>query len=116
MERLKHINQFNIVLGLWLIAAPFVLNYATRIETLGDITVGVVFIACSGWMLLGLQFADWCPWVQMLGGIWLIASPFVERYGQLSRPFTNDIIIGGLGILTSATIAWLSTSRQRRPA
>ena len=28
MERLKHIVQINIVLGAWLIVAPFVMGYS----------------------------------------------------------------------------------------
>jgi hypothetical protein len=117
MERLKHIVQINILLGAWLIAAPFVLAYAgSRTEMGNDIALGVLLIACSWWMLAATAGQVAAAGLQLLGGLWLIAAPFVWHYGQISRPFRNDIVVGILAALVSASAAWMLTSRTRTAA
>ena len=117
MQRLKHIIQINILLGAWLIAAPFVLGYAgSRMEMGNDVALGILLIACSWWMLAAAAGQVGAGEVQLLGGLWLIAAPFVWHDGQFSRPFSNDIVVGILSVLVSATATWMLGSRVRKPA
>lgn len=117
MERLKHVIQINILLGAWLIAAPFVLGYAgSRMELGNDVAVGVLLIACSWWMLAAAAGQVAAGGLQLLGGLWLIAAPFAWHYRQLSRPFSNDIILGILSVLVSATALWMFTSTVKKAA
>ena len=52
MERLKHIVQINILLGAWLVVAPFVMGYSgTTVEMVNDVALGVWLIGCSWWIL-----------------------------------------------------------------
>ena len=47
MERLKHIVEINIVLGAWLILAPFVMGYSgSTVELTNDVALGVLLIGC----------------------------------------------------------------------
>ena len=117
MERLKHIIQVNILLGAWLIAAPFVLGYAgSRMEVGNDVALGVLLILGAWWMLAAADGQIGAGGLQLVGGLWLIAAPFVWHYGQRSRPFSNDIVIGVLTVLVSATATWMLASRMRRVA
>jgi hypothetical protein len=117
MERLKHIVQLNILLGAWLIAAPFVLGYAgSRMQVGNDVALGVLLIACSWWLLAAASGQVAAAGLGLLGGLWLIAAPFVWHYGQLSRPFSNDVIVGILSVLVSASAMWMITSRTKTPA
>jgi hypothetical protein len=109
MERVKHIVQFNILLGAWLIAAPFVLGYAASTREMGnDLALGVLLIAAAGQVGAGS--------LALLGGLWLIAAPYVWHYGHLSRPFSNDIFVGILSVLVSTTATWMIAARTRNPA
>jgi hypothetical protein len=114
MGRLKHIIEANIVLGAWLIAAPFVLGYTgSRMEMGNDIAIGVLLIACSWWMLTAAAGRAAAEGLQLLGGLWLIAAPFVWQYHRLSRPFTNDIAVGILTVLVAATATWMFNAQMR---
>ena len=117
MERLKHVIEINILLGAWLIAAPFVLGYAgSRPELGNDVAVGALLIACSWWMLAAGTGQIAAGGLQLLAGLWLIAAPFLWHYGQLSRPFTNDVIIGILAVLVGCASMWMLNSKMRRLA
>jgi len=117
MESLKHLFQLNILLGAWLIAAPFVLDYSgSSVAMRNDVAIGVVLVACSWWLLAVTTGRIAADVFQLLGGLWLIAAPFVWHYGQLSRPFGNDILVGICSVLVSATSLWILNARSRRPA
>jgi SPW repeat-containing protein len=117
MERLKQIVQINILLGAWLLVAPFIMGYSgTAVKLANDVVVGVVLIGCSWWIVAGLAGPAVCSAFQLLGGLWLIVAPFYFRYENLSRAFTNDIIVGILAAVVGATATWMLGSRLRRPA
>lgn len=117
MKGLKHLIQVNVLLGAWLFAAPLVLGYAgSRMEVSNDVAVGVLLIACSWWMLAAAESQIRAGGLQLLGGLWLIAAPFVWHYGHLSRPFSNDVIVGILAALISVTATWMLASRVGRTA
>jgi hypothetical protein len=117
MERLKHIVQVNVLLGAWLFAAPFVLGYGgSRLELGNDVAVGALLIACSWWILAADAGQVGVAGLQLLGGLWLIAAPFAWRYAHLSRPFSNDLVVGVVSVLTSATAAWMLASKARSAA
>jgi hypothetical protein len=54
--------------------------------------------------------------LEFIGGLWLVAAPFVFHYQRMSRPFGNDVGVGVLSVMVSATAAWMLASRQRRVA
>jgi SPW repeat-containing protein len=117
MERVKHIVQINILLGAWLIVAPFVLGYSSaRPEMTNDFALGVVLIGCSWWILAAMPLTDFSQWLQIVGGLWLIAAPFVLHYGRFSPPFANDLVVGILSLLTSVSATWMLASRVKNAA
>lgn len=117
MERLKHIVQTNILLGVWLIVAPFVLGYSfSKVELSNDIVLGAWLIGCSWWILTAEVGQIRASALEVLGGLWLVAAPFVFHYQRLSRPFGNDVGVGLVSVMISATAAFMLASRQKRVA
>jgi len=117
MERLKHIVQINILLGAWLIVAPFILGYSgSPAESAVDIAVGVVIISCSWWILAAMRGRVGASAIQILGGLWLMAAPFYFHYVKMSRVFANDLIAGLLIAIVGATATGMIAARLRRPA
>jgi hypothetical protein len=117
MERPKHIIQINIILGAWLIIAPFIMGYSTStVEMANDIALGVLLVGCSWWTVAVAAGQVGVGTLELLGGIWLIAAPFALHYESLSRAFVNDIGVGILSVLVSATGTWMFASRLRRAA
>ncbi len=104
-------SSLNILLGLWLIIAPFVLNYA-RLEAAetNDIIVGIIVAVIAAIRSFGAFTQPGWSWVNVLLGIWLIIAPFVLGYSAYATPLWNDIILGVL----IAILAWTSATSVRR--
>jgi hypothetical protein len=116
MERLKHTAEINVVLGAWLILAPFVMGYSgSRVELTNDVALGVLLIGCSWWIVEAATGQVGAA-LGLLGGIWLVAAPFVLHYQRMSRAFANDIGVGILSVLVSLTATWWLVSKLRRAA
>lgn len=114
MDRIKHIVEFNILLGAWLIVAPFVMGYsATTVEVANDVGLGVWLIGCSWWMLAAVSGRVGAGTLELIGGLWLVAAPFVLHYQRMSRPFDNDIAVGILAVTASVTAMWMLSSKLR---
>jgi hypothetical protein len=117
MERLRHIVEINILLGAWLIIAPFALRYSgSTVELYNDVGLGVLLIACSWWILASHWGQIGGGALELLGGLWLVASPFVLHYGRLSRVFRGDIAVGILSVIVSAIVTWMLATSVRRVA
>lgn len=117
MERLKHIVQINILLGAWLIVAPFIMGYfGSTVQLANDVTIGVLLIGCSWWILAALNGQVGASILQLLGALWLVAAPVSFHYAKLSRAYTNDLTVGSLAAVVAAGAAWMLMSSLRRPA
>jgi len=117
MERLKHVVQINVLLGAWLIVAPFILGYSGSMVELGnDISIGLVLVGCSWWILAAMRGQLGATTLQLLGGLWLVAAPFYFHYEKLSRAYTNDVIAGVLVVMVGVTAMWMLAARLRRVA
>ncbi len=113
MERIKHLVQLNILLGAWLVVAPFVMGYSgTTVEMVNDVALGVWLIGCSWWILAAASRRV-AGTLELLGGMWLVAAPFVLHYRRMSWPFDNDIAVGILAMIVSATAMWMLSSRLK---
>ena len=97
-------SGLNIIAGLWLIVAPFVLGYTAPTPRLNDIILGVVIGVFALIRTFTPLRATWLSWANIVLGLWLIAAPFVIGYsGQ--APLYNDIV---LGIIVIGLAAWSS--------
>jgi hypothetical protein len=116
MERLKHIIEINILLGAWLVAAPFILGYSSSTaELANDVAIGALLIGCSWWILAAMPAPLGCGALQFLGALWIVGAPFYFHYEKQSRAYTNDLFIGVLAVIVSATATWMMATQLRRP-
>jgi len=100
----------DILAGIWLIIAPFLLNYSARGGSVAnDVIVGIVVLVLAGVQISGENYrTSWPSWINVLLGLWLIAAPFLLGYPSGSAAMWNDIILGivvGALSLTSALSA-----------
>jgi hypothetical protein len=113
-------NALVVLLGAWLVAAPFVLGYdragAEFSATVNDIATGVVLVlvALLGMVVPARGTALWV--VEAALGAWVVAAPFVLFYSADS-PATaatwNDILTGTAVVLVAAAAAVLARRRRR---
>ena len=115
---MKRIIEVNLILGIWLIVAPFVLMYATgHIPAVSnDIVVGILLVGCSLWVLGAPTTPLTAIAFESLCGAWLIAAPFAFHERALRHAFTNNMIVGGIILLVCVGEEWMLTHGQRRAA
>lgn len=105
---MKRITYVNLILGIWLIVAPFVFGgFATnQTAAVNDIAIGVLLIASSWWIVAATTAQLAVSSFQLLCGIWLILAPFVLEYGGFAPGAQNDLIVGVVVAITGALETW----------
>ena len=97
----RRLPAVNIVLGIWLIASPYILRYATW-ET-ARIMVPLVGVVVFGMAITRLAMTSaqfwWLSLVNIVAGIWLIVAPFVLGYSDSQAAMLTSVITGALVVL-----------------
>lgn len=94
-NQVKVVSGTNIVAGLWLLIAAFVLGYAGIAAALwNEILVGAA-IAVLAWLRVSnpTQRAG-LSWTNVVLGLWLIGAPFILGYAGTAAAMWNEVIIG----------------------
>lgn len=110
VSQIKTASGFNLLLGLWLVIAPFLLRYATSTSIGNDITIGIIIALLAAFRLFGAYRAAWLSWLNALLGIWLIVAPFILGYDS-SSALWNDIIVG---LFIAFLGIWSATASRSR--
>lgn len=102
--KVKWQDWTNLIFGLWLFIAPWVLQPPA---TTGDSAVWnlwIVGIAVAVFALAAMfAFQVWEEWVNVGLGVWLLASPWILGFSSVSALTWNAVI---LGVLIAAVAGW----------
>lgn len=105
-------DLINAVLGLWLLASPWVIGYDDGGTAMWNaITAGVLLAALA----LGAVFIPraWEEWAQGGIGAWLIASPWVLAFSEREGPMLTAM---WAGIAVVALALWTLLADKERGA
>jgi hypothetical protein len=104
---MNRVSYINLILGAWLVASPVVLGSSAtdRIAAANDVSLGVLLIALSWWLLAARTAHLYMSGCQLLCGAWLIAAPFVLTYRGFYATL-NDAIVGAVVVIVSLFEAW----------
>jgi hypothetical protein len=108
----RTLNSINIIAGIYLIVAPFILGYGslTRAVT-NDVVVGILVVILGAISLVAMRSS--APrWLNAVLGAWLILSAFILGYSGTSQALWNDIIVGVVVLVLSIWSASTMASRQ----
>lgn len=90
----------NILLGFFLIAAPFTFGYKSSVMMYSDTISGALLIVFS--LLSADPFRLWAPWASSVVGLWLLFAPLIFWSPDASA-YIIDSIVGifaiGLSVL-----------------
>jgi len=103
----------NLVLGLWLAASPWTLDFVTHGTAARNAwAVGaLITIAALAAMFL---YHSWEEWVNAALGTWLVLSPYLLDYATQQQAATwNQFIIG---VLVFILAVWAGVRRNERLA
>jgi hypothetical protein len=102
----------NVVVGLWLIASPWALGYATLTTPAWNAYVVGVIIAVAALAAL-FAFHAWEEWVSVALGAWLLVSPWLLGFAATSTALWNQLVVG---LIVGALALWSALSMRDHPA
>lgn len=95
MERSHPPMVVNVLAGVWLALAPFVLGYSwIDSARWNDVLVGVAVAALAVGRLRGLG-AGAC-WAMAVLGFWQLLAPAMFGYRGFATANMNDVVMGGI--------------------
>ena len=96
-------SGINLILGLWLIIAPFVLGFTAHTHSeWNTIIVGILVATIAAIRIWGGRGASWLSWINAGLALWLIVSPWIYGNSDISAILWNDIIVGVVVLVLSA--------------
>lgn len=91
----------NVILGCWLISAPFAFSGRFGMDAWNDIASGALLVLFG---LLSLKpMRMWAPWASCFVGIWLLFAPLIF-WTPSAAIYASDTIVGALAIAFSVLI------------
>lgn len=104
----------NLVLGVWLIASPWILEFTAVDYALGNAYIIGAIVAVAAAAAL-VKFQEWEEWVNAVLGLWLIASPWLFEFAATTATAEtqaafyatwNFVVTGALVIGLASWSAW----------
>jgi hypothetical protein len=91
-----------VLLGVWLIASPWILGYAGRLSAAGEAyLIGVAIMAIA--LLARVRPQRWQEWTAVTLGVGLALSPWVLAFSDLTAPTWNMVAVG---TITATVDGW----------
>ncbi|QTE50406.1 SPW repeat protein [Mucilaginibacter rubeus] len=91
----------NVLLGFFLMAAPFTFGYKSAAMTYSDLISGVLLVIFS--LLSANPFRLWAPWASAFVGVWLLFAPLIF-WSPDATAYITDSIAGVFAIGLSVLI------------
>ena len=109
----------NVLLGGWLIAAPFVFD-ASGVTRWNDVLVGAVIALIAGYNYTRVRSgrpatAIGAGFVALLG-CWLVVAPFVLGLGLEGPALWTDVVVGTVVASFGSYNAYAATASGRNPS
>jgi len=109
----KWTSGTNLVAGIWLILAPFILGYSAVTGALwNDILVGLAITGLAWARVAKPLENEAASWTNAVLGVWLLAAPFALGYTATAAAMWNDIVVGLVVVVLGAWSAVASRDHQ----
>ena len=85
-----------VLVGVCLLAAPFVTGYNTlsNLATAEGVVLGVLIASLGLWTALGSEVPAYVDYLLTVLGAWSIIAPFALGYGNTTMARNSDVIVG----------------------
>ena len=105
-------SGLNVLAGIWLIIAPWVLGYSARVPRWNDVVFGIVVGLLALIRAAGGYRQHWASLVNALVGIWLFVAAFTIDHSAVAM--WNDIILGVIVFALAISSTEASVNRLPR--
>lgn len=93
-SQVKTASGIDLLLGIWLILAPFILLYDNVAPFWNDIIIGILIACLAGYRLARPVRTAGASWTNVGIGVWLVIAPWILNYAMTPEATWNDIIVG----------------------
>lgn len=87
-------STINILLGIWLIASPWIFDYGGRPAVLSSVMAGALIAIVATSRLASLRSTAGLSGVNLLLAVWTIASPWLCEYTANVAAVLDNVILG----------------------
>src|SRR6516164_8249848 len=97
-------SGINILAGIWLTIAPFILCPAQPVIRWNDTIAGLFLIMLGSLRYVHPLHRFWMSWLNAFVGVWLTASPFILQCHHIASQ-VNDTTLGFVVFVAGAVSA-----------
>lgn len=117
LQRARWASAGNVLAGLWLVIAPFVLNFESQnAAQWNHVIVGAIVLVLAAVRAFDPDHRASISWVNALLGLWMIVSPFVLGYADVNDAQTNALVTGAIILVLAAFSAYETNEAHREEA
>lgn len=114
LQRARWASAGNVLAGLWLIVAPFILDFeGADTAQWNHIIVGAAVLILAAIRAFNPDVRESLSWMNVVLGLWMIVSPFLLGYANVDAAQTNALITGVI-ILGLAAFSAYETNEAHR--
>jgi hypothetical protein len=110
-KMIKLFDIGNLILGVFLFFTPWIFRYPTGVESQSAMISGIVIAVIAIAALAA--FAMWEEWLNLIVGLWVIASPWVLKF-QGTGAMRADVAIGFIVAALAAVELFIRAQMPRR--
>jgi hypothetical protein len=103
------LDIYNVVLAIVLLASPWLFSLTNGTARMDFWISGAAIIAIS--LAAIIAFATWEEWVNLLFGLWLIASPWILGFSH-ARAMHFAVAIGAAVTFLALLELWLTYEKK----
>jgi len=100
----KFCNPANLILGSVLIFSPWIFGFAAGAQSQNAWITGIIVVVLSIAALAA--FAAWEEWLNLVAGLWAIASPWVLGFQETTARSVH-VVIGVIVAALAAAELWM---------
>ena len=104
-------SGLNVLIGAWLVIAPWVLGYTSGDPKWNDVIFGILVGTFGLTRVLGAYRASWMSWLNALIGAWIFIAAFTIDSSTVA--FWNDIACGAAVFVLAIWSATVSDAAPR---
>lgn len=111
-EEVMSLSGLNVLAGIWLIIAPWMLGYPASDPRWNDVVFGAIVALLALIRISGAYAESWLSWINAIVGVWLFVSAWA--IDQSSAAAANDIILGVIVFVLAVGSAAATPLAHRR--
>ncbi|TIV70782.1 MAG: hypothetical protein E5V89_13015 [Mesorhizobium sp.] len=105
MEERKSKDWVTLILAICLFISPWIIGFTAAMMPAWNAWIVGVLLGALALATLSV-FAEWEEWVNLVLGLWLIASPWLLGFAADRNVMITHVVLGVLVVAASAWAVW----------